>query len=110
MNHSPISNSSDSSDSPDSSHYFLIEGITIDGQVFRPSDWAERMADVLSSFRGCRVIYSPLITPIQYQGNKCVIVDDALKNKYPDIYKEIMYFAESNQLRITHHVDPKIFA
>ncbi|HEY1226010.1 MAG TPA: DUF3579 domain-containing protein, partial [Ramlibacter sp.] len=29
----------------------LIQGTTRDGRTFRPSDWAERLAGVLSSFR-----------------------------------------------------------
>lgn len=30
---------------------FFIQGITTDGRVFRPSDWAERLAGVMSQFR-----------------------------------------------------------
>ena len=30
---------------------FFIQGITRDGKTFRPSDWAERLAGVMSSFR-----------------------------------------------------------
>jgi hypothetical protein len=110
MSHTPSSSEPANNQSSHlSNHYFLIEGITTDGQVFRPSDWAERMSDVLSSFRGYRVIYSPLITPVNYQGNKCVVVDYGLEKKYPEIYKEILYFAESNHLRIIQNIDPKIF-
>ena len=29
----------------------FIQGITSDGRTFRPSDWAERLAGVMSSFR-----------------------------------------------------------
>ena len=28
----------------------LIQGITRDGRTFRPSDWAERLAGVMSTF------------------------------------------------------------
>ena len=29
----------------------FIQGITHEGKTFRPSDWAERLAGVMSSFR-----------------------------------------------------------
>ena len=29
----------------------FILGLTLDGKTFRPSDWAERLAGVMSSFR-----------------------------------------------------------
>ena len=30
---------------------FFIQGITLDGRTFRPSDWAERLAGAMSCFR-----------------------------------------------------------
>ena len=30
---------------------FFIQGLTPDGKPFRPSDWAERLAGAMSSFR-----------------------------------------------------------
>jgi len=35
---------------PDTKEVF-IQGITHDGRTFRPSDWAERLAGVMSQFR-----------------------------------------------------------
>ena len=43
----------------------FIQGVNAEGKVFRPSDWAERLAGVLSSFRpggakpGDHISYSP---------------------------------------------------
>jgi hypothetical protein len=86
--------------------HFIIHGITTEGEIFRPSDWAERMSDALSAFRGCRVIYSPLLRPTTYQGNKCVLVGYELKNKHPALYDEVIYFATSNKLQMTENIDP----
>ena len=36
--------------SPSTKEVF-IQGVTHDGKTFRPSDWAERLAGVMSSFR-----------------------------------------------------------
>jgi hypothetical protein len=43
----------------------LIQGITLDGRTFRPSDWSERLAGVMGQFRpggatpGSHLSYSP---------------------------------------------------
>src|SRR3954466_8929451 len=50
---------------------FFIQGVTLDGHTFRPSDWAERLAGAMSSFRpdgvrtgiGAFIGYSPLCVP-----------------------------------------------
>jgi hypothetical protein len=78
----------------------IIEGITDEGKKFHPADWAERVSGSLSTFRNRRIIYSPLLQPAVKDGNKCVIVDSELKNVHPEIYKEILDFAESNHLKI----------
>ncbi|MGA2655308.1 MAG: DUF3579 domain-containing protein, partial [Gammaproteobacteria bacterium] len=44
-------------------HNIIIEGITTEGNEFRPSDWAERISGQLATFKGHRVVYSPLLTP-----------------------------------------------
>ncbi|MDF2690562.1 MAG: acetyltransferase [Gammaproteobacteria bacterium] len=78
----------------------IIEGVTDEGKKFHPADWAERVSGSLSTFRNRRIIYSPLLQPAVKNGNKCVIVDDELKNVHPEIYQEILNFAESNHLKI----------
>ena len=52
---------------PTPTRKFVIHGITRDGKAFRPSDWAERLAGAMSSFRpegtaggiGAFIGYSP---------------------------------------------------
>src|SRR5712671_6497472 len=66
---------------------FFIQGVTLDGQTFRPSDWAERLAGAMSCFRpdgvrggiGAFIGYSPLCVPRTINGIKCVIVNEELK-------------------------------
>ena len=63
----------------------FIWGITLDGKPFRPSDWAERLAGVMSPFRpggatpGSHLSYSPWCTPKTLAGVKCVIVNRELR-------------------------------
>ena len=50
---------------------FFIQGQTLDGRTFRPSDWAERLAGAMSCFRpggtkggiGSFIGYSPYCVP-----------------------------------------------
>ena len=35
----------------ENSKELFIQGVTLDGKTFRPSDWAERLAGVMSRFR-----------------------------------------------------------
>lgn len=79
----------------------LIEGITKEGQKFRPSDWAERMSGKLATFKNSRIKYSPMLQPsVNKKGNQCVVLDPNLKETNPELYNSIMTFAENNKLNI----------
>jgi len=42
---------------------FVIQGTTLDGKLFRPGDWSERLCGVMSAFGGDhRVQYSPFVS------------------------------------------------
>lgn len=83
----------------------IIEGVTEAGEVFRPSDWAERMSGTLSTFRNQRIIYSPQLQPIMKEGYKCVLLDTELKKTNPELYNSIMEFARANKLKICGEPD-----
>ncbi len=78
----------------------IIEGVTEEGESFRPSDWAERMSGGLSTFRNHRIYYSPLLQPMMKDGYKCVVLDKRLKESNPALYDSILEFAKVNKLRI----------
>ncbi|MDH5691700.1 MAG: DUF3579 domain-containing protein [Gammaproteobacteria bacterium] len=80
----------------------IIEGITKDGRKFRPSDWAERMSGMLSTFgNDHRIHYSPQLRPVSIDGVKCIAVDPMLKESNPEAFGHIMEFAERNNLNVT---------
>ncbi len=79
---------------------FVVVGETLTGKKFQPSDWAERMAGTLSTFRNRRIIYSPLLMPIVLNGIKSLRVAIELKTQYPAIYEEVELFAKKNQLQV----------
>ena len=87
---------------------FFIQGITVEGKTFRPSDWAERLAGAMSCFRpegvqggiGAFIGYSPLCVPRVINGVKCVIVSEALRDVEPMAWDFVMNFARDNQLQL----------
>lgn len=87
----------------------FIQGITQDGRAFRPSDWSERLAGAMSSFRpggtrggiGRHIGYSPYCVPRVINGVKCVIVNEALRDLEPMAWDFVMNFARDNGLQVT---------
>jgi hypothetical protein len=87
---------------------FIIQGLTQDGRVFRPSDWAERLAGAMSSFRpggirggiGSAIGYSPYCVPTVVGEVRCVIVNEALKDLEPMAWDFVMNFARDNGLQM----------
>ena len=84
----------------DNEKKICIIGVTPSGESFRPSNWAERMSEKLSTFAKHRLHYSPLLQPGTRNGNKCILLDPALKKSNPKLYQSILDFAETNQLQI----------
>ena len=93
-------------DSPHAREVF-IQGITRDGRTFRPSDWAERLAGVMSSFRpggaqpGSHLNYSPWCIPTVIEGVKCVIVNRELRDYEPMAWDFVINFAKDNDLKVS---------
>ena len=86
----------------------FIQGVTLEGKTFRPSDWAERLAGAMSCFRpeGMRhggisafIGYSPYCVPRVINGVKCVIVNEALRDVEPMAWDFVMHFARDNHLQ-----------
>ncbi|GAA0218609.1 DUF3579 domain-containing protein [Castellaniella daejeonensis] len=90
--------------------YLIIHGKTLEGQRFRPSDWAERLAGVLSQFRPAGSIanplsYSPYAMPRTLDGLPCVMIDHRLRRLEPLAWKFACEFASSNRLQTTDTSD-----
>ncbi len=91
---------------PSNSKEVFIQGITSQGRVFRPSDWAERLAGVMSQFRpggvqpGSHLSYSPWCVPTVIGGIKCVVVNAELRDHEPMAWDFVMNFARDNDLQV----------
>jgi len=87
-------------------HEVFILGVTPSGQTFRPSDWAERLAGVMSSFRpggaapNDRLSYSPWCVPNTLEGIKCVIVHMDMRQDHVMAWDFVMGFAKDNNLQV----------
>lgn len=79
---------------------WLIQGVTTEGKRFRPSDWAERLSNLMARFNDGRLTYSPLLFPVIRNGEKCIHIDSRLQQESPDIYELVMEFARNNNLNI----------
>lgn len=84
----------------------FIQGVTSQGKTFRPSDWAERLAGVMSQFRpggvqpGSHLSYSPWCVPTVIGGTKCVVVNFELRDCEPMAWDFVMNFARDNDLQV----------
>ena len=79
----------------------VIHGTTGNGKVFRPSDWAERLCGILSSFdKGNRLSYHEWVRPILVDKVRCVAVDKKLEEINPPMFRFLMDFAADNDLRV----------
>ena len=86
----------------------FIQGLTLDGKTFRPSDWAERLAGAMSCFRpegsaggmAAFIGYSPYCVPTTLNGVKCVVVNEALRDIEIMAWDFVMNFARDNQLQV----------
>jgi hypothetical protein len=84
----------------------FIQGLTRDGKIFRPSDWAERLAGVMSSFRpggaqpGSHLSYSPWCVPTTLDGVRCVVVHRDLRDAEPMAWDFCINFAKDNDLQV----------
>lgn len=82
-----------------------IVGITHGGKPFRPGDWAERLAGVITLFvkarrPGCSVASTWLAVPFVDEGVRCLNVSGELAEICPEAFDFVMRFAKDNELQI----------
>ena len=96
-----------SSDTNYSPTDFIIQGLTGKGQLFRPSDWADRLCGIMSRFHpeartgyDRHLQYSPYVQPSMIEGVRSVRVDARLYALEPMAYHFLRSFASDNDLCI----------
>lgn len=84
----------------------VIKSVNRDGRQFRPSDWIERISTQLATFGpDHRLHYSNAVQPKIIDGEKCLVVDQALKEDDPEAYDFIMVFVEANRLQVVENCE-----
>jgi hypothetical protein len=91
----------------------IVEGITLAGEDFRPSDWVERLIDVVFSYgEDRRTRPGPYTGPDRRRqqigflraqmidGRKCLVVDTRLRDANPSAYRFLQDFIQNNCLRV----------
>ncbi|MGI4814467.1 MAG: DUF3579 domain-containing protein [Janthinobacterium lividum] len=86
---------------------YFIQGTTLQGKTFRPSDWSERLCGVMACFgpgasgMNARLKYSLYVRPTLINGVKSVVVDERLRDLAPMAFDFVMGFARDNELQVT---------
>ena len=80
---------------------FVVQGVNKDGEVFRPSNWGERLSDMLSTTgKDGRVVYSSYVRPTLIQGVPSVVVRFSLETADPHAFELVRQFIVGNQLTV----------
>ncbi|MDD2701828.1 MAG: DUF3579 domain-containing protein [Sideroxydans sp.] len=80
---------------------FVIQGVDKNGVVFRPSNWNERLSDMLSTTgKDGRIVYSSYVHPATIQGVPSVVVRFSLETADPQGFEQVRQFVVSNQLQV----------
>ncbi len=78
---------------------FVIQGITIEGKVFQPVDWAESLCNSLARAGvDGRKMYFPYARPVVIDGTKSVVVRVSLQKADPDVFDMITRYIAENRL------------
>ena len=80
---------------------FVIQGITVDGVIFQPADWAERLCDSLAR-KGANGLKnrSSYAHPVVSGGIKCVVVRVVLQKDDPEAFDMIKRYIAENRLMV----------
>jgi Protein of unknown function (DUF3579) len=80
---------------------FVVQGITVNDEVFQPADWAERLCDMLSHTPADgRAVYSAYMRPMMIGGVKSVVVRTSLQRVDAQAFELITQFVTSNKLKV----------
>jgi hypothetical protein len=80
---------------------FVIHGITLEGEVFQPPEWAEQFCDMLgkTSADG-RVLYTSYVRPAMLDGVAAVVVLDSLQVADGKAFEMIKQYVSEHRLQV----------
>lgn len=81
--------------------YVIVEGSSSEDTPVRPHNWAERFAGNLASYdQHLRLTFSNELVPAMINGVKCLRMDRSLRNSHPEIFRDILGFAQVHGLKV----------
>jgi hypothetical protein len=87
----------------------IIQGLTLAGKPFRPSDWVDRMCSTYATFgEDKKLRYSPYLKPKVINNVRCLAVDLKLKDINPEGFEQLVHFANENQLSVLNGAGEQI--
>ncbi len=85
---------------------YIIQGVTEEGRKFRPSDWIDRISSMMASYgTSHRLVFSDLLHPELYEGEKCLIIDMVLEKENISMFEYVMNFVKTNNLKMVQICD-----
>lgn len=80
---------------------FVVQGLTIDGEVFQPPEWAEQLCNMLGTTGvDGRLLYSSYVRPVMVEGVAGVVVRVSLQDVDDKAFQLIKQFVAENRLQI----------
>ena len=80
---------------------FAICGLTAGGDVFRPSNWAERLATTSACMSPQkRFVFNPMVNLRTVEGINSIVIDKRLVSNDPELFAFFMEFGQANNLII----------
>jgi hypothetical protein len=80
---------------------FVVQGITIDGEVFQPPEWAEQLCNKLGKTSpDGRLLYSSYVRPVTIEGVASVVVRVSLQLADETAFEMIKQFVTENRLQV----------
>ena len=81
--------------------YIFVEGKSTADHPVRPHNWAERFAGNLATYdHYLRMSFSDELLPVMVQGVKCLRLKRCLLDNHPELFRDVMAFADTHQLPV----------
>ena len=78
---------------------FVVQGITMEGTIFEPQDWAENLRDTLFEMdENKNLNCSSYVRPITSNDMKCLIVRNSLQTAHPYAFEHIKQYIADHHL------------
>ncbi len=80
---------------------FVVQGVTVDGEVFQPPEWAEQLCNMLGTTGpDGRLLYSSYVRPVMIEGVASVVVRVSLGLVDEKAFELIKQFVTEHRLQV----------